>query len=389
MTTTTTNYGWVKPDVGASDDVWGGYINTDLDGIDAIVKGVSVVANAAYPASNPSGYQTAAQVASVVIGDNRIINGDMRIDQRNGGALINPAVNGNYTVDRWLFQAAQSGRFSSQRNLIGITPPSGFPYYLGFQSLSAYTPLAADTFLASQSIEADMLSDFAWGTAAAQPVTLSFWAYSGLTGTFSGAICNYANTRAYPFIFSLPNGGAWTKITLTIPGDTAGTWVMSGNGGGVSLRFDLGSGANFRAAAGAWTAGNIVGVNGAVNVVSTSGAVLFLTGVKLEIGSVATPFNRQSLAKSMADCQRYFQAGTNIALEGYSGGASSIVGGTIWFQVMMRSSPTLTQSGASYSNGSALALDQASPTACRALWTGNSASRSAINGLTFTASAEL
>ena len=107
MTTTTTNYGWVKPDVGASDDVWGGYINTDLDGIDAIVKGVSVVANAAYPASNPSGYQTAAQVASVVIGDNRIINGDMRIDQRNNGA--SGTANG-YTVDRWTIFASQRAR---------------------------------------------------------------------------------------------------------------------------------------------------------------------------------------------------------------------------------------------------------------------------------------
>ena len=244
--------------------------------------------------------------APQAIGDNRIINGDMRIDQRNGGAA--GTANNVYTVDRWAYTASQTGKGTWQRN---YGPPGslapGFPYCLGFASSSAYALLAGDYFQLGQPIEADMVSDFAWGTSSAQPVTLSFWAMSSLTGTFSGSVCNGAGSRSYPFNFQISSVNAWTKITLTIPGDTAGTWVMSGNAVSMYVRFDLGSGASQRAPANAWAAGNYVGATGAVSVISTNGAYFFITGVKLEIGSVATPFNRQSLAKSQADCERYFR----------------------------------------------------------------------------------
>ena len=126
---------------------------------------------------------------------------------------------------------------------------------------------------------------------------------------FSGAIRNYASTRSYPFTFSLPVANVWTKIAVTIPGDTAGTWVLQGNGGGLTVDFDLGSGSTFRGPANAWAATvspGYAGVTGANSMVATAGAGMSFTGVKLEIGSVATPFNRQSLTKSMADCQRYY-----------------------------------------------------------------------------------
>jgi hypothetical protein len=135
----------------------------------------------------------------IPMGDNRIINGDMRIDQRNNGAA-GTAIASGYWIDRWLYFATQPGRFQCGRNL---GPPGsfapGFPYCLGFGSLSAYAPLAGDTFGFSQMIEADMVSDLQWGTANAQPVTLSFWAISTLNGTFSGSIRNAATTRSYPF----------------------------------------------------------------------------------------------------------------------------------------------------------------------------------------------
>ena len=89
--------------------------------------------------------------------------------------------------------------------------------------------MAADSFTFYQTIEADMVSDFAWGTANAQPVTLSFWVNRTLTGTFGGAITNVAQDASYPFTYSVPAASTWTKIVVTIPGDTAGTWVMSGN----------------------------------------------------------------------------------------------------------------------------------------------------------------
>jgi hypothetical protein len=287
-----------------------------------------------------------------MIGDNRIINGDMRIDQRGvsttGGAAI------GYAIDRWQFGASQIGKLTWGNNsFFASAGPRGFPYFLGFVSTSAYASLATDYFRIAQIIEADMVSDFAWGAAGAQSVTLSFWATSGTTGTFSGSICNAAATRSYPFTFSLPTAATWTKIVLTIPGDTAGTWVMSGNAASLILAFDLGSGATYRGPANAWTATNYVGATGSVSIVATSGAYLFVTGVKLEIGSIATPFNRQSLAKSMADCLRYYQVVFGIA-GGYNLGGSQIYN-SLSYQ-FMRAVPSVTFVNIAYTNASGLGL---------------------------------
>jgi hypothetical protein len=240
---------------------------------------------------------------AVQMNDNRIINGDMRIDQRNNGA--SGTANG-YTVDRWQYFGTVASKGTWGRNLNSAGVSSGFPYYFGFQSSSAYTPGAAEIFQVVQAIEADFISDFAWGTASAQPVTLSFWVVSNRTGTFSGVIIG-ASTRSYPFTYSISTANTWAKISITIPGDTSGAWVMSGNAAGVSLSFDFGSGATYRGPANAWASAAYYGATGAQNIVATSGSYLYLTGVKLEIGSIATPFNRQSLAKSLADCMRYYQ----------------------------------------------------------------------------------
>ena len=248
-----------------------------------------------------------AGLAPTVVGginDNRLINGDMRIDQRNNGA--SGTANG-YTVDRWNWVSSPGGKITWGRNLNAATGPAGFPYYLGLTTSTVYTPAAGDFAQLLQPIEADMASDFAWGSAGAQPVTLSFWvASSNLGGTYSGAVGNVAGTRSYPFSFSIAAANTWYKVVVTIPGDTVGAWVMSGNAGSVAVKFDLGSGSTFRGPANAWAATNYIGVTGAVSLVANAGATFYVTGVKLEIGSVATPFNRQSLAKSMADCQRYY-----------------------------------------------------------------------------------
>ena len=265
--------------------------------------------------------------------DNRIINGDMRINQR--GAASGTA--GGYTVDRWSFVSSLATKGTWSQSSIGAAVP-GFPYCLGFQSNSAYTLAAGDYFAFQHKIEADMVSDFAWGSAAAQPVTLSFWAQSSLTGTFGGCVQNQAVNRTYPFTFSLPTT-AWTKIAVTIPGDTGGTWIMSGNASSVLVLFDLGTGTTYRGPANAWAATNYVGATGTVSVLSTANAYLNVTGVKLEIGSTATPYIRQSLAKSLADCQRYYQV--NGYLYGFAFNTSIIC--VLWpFQVPMRAPPTLT-----------------------------------------------
>jgi hypothetical protein len=292
----------------------------------------------------------------IPMGDNRLINGDMRIDQRNNGA--SGAANNVYTIDRWFYGATQASKGNWARNSSGsgVPGPAGFPYCLGFASSSAYASLATDNFYFQQRIEADMISDFAWGTSGAQPVTLSFWVYSSLTGTFSGCLENGAANRGYPFSFSIPVANTWTRIVVIIPGDTGGTWTLSGNGVGLYAIFDLGSGANFRAPAGAWATGNYVGATGAVSVVATNGATFYLTGVKLEIGSVATPYNRQSLAKCLADCQRYYQVLASMQLGGNSQVTGPITTAAIPLSPQMRAQPTVTTSNLSYGNASALTL---------------------------------
>jgi len=292
--------------------------------------------DAPFAINRATGITTIANLsAPQAIGDNCIINGDMRIDQRgvaSGGGTAN-----DYTVDRWQFQASQVGNGFWQRVASAVP---GFPYYLNFTSSSAYASLAADFFFFQQALEGDVISDFAWGTANAQPVTLSFWAFSSLTGTFSGCVKNYAATRSYPFIFSVSTANSWTKITITIPGDTGGTWVLSGNGGALYIVFDLGSGSTYRGPAGVWASANYQGVTGAVSVVEINGAAWGVTGVKLEIGSVATPFNRQSLAKSMADCQRYYST-VSAHLLTTATAASEYVCTTAALPVTMRTAPTL------------------------------------------------
>ncbi len=284
------------------------------------------------------------------INDNRIINGDFRIDQRNGGASGSAS---GYTIDRWQFSTTQVGRVYWQQNSSGSSIIyQGFPYYLGLTTISAYTVSATDYFAVMQTIEADMVSDFAWGTANAQPVTLSFLARSSIIGSFSGSIRNAGSTRAYPFSFNLPAANTWTNIVITIPGDTAGTWVMSGNAASLIVNFDVGSGANFRAATGGWQGGGFIGVTGSASIVATANAKFYVTGVKLEIGSVATPYNRQSLAKSMVDCQRYYQIYGSLNASGYNAAGSVAYGNYII--PAMRAAPTVVFSNQGYLNASAM-----------------------------------
>lgn len=292
--------------------------------------------------------------APQAIGDNRIINGDCRIDQRHNGAA---GTTNGYWIDRWFASQSQTSKLTWQR--VAGPVALGFPYCFQFTSSSAYASVAADVFTVYQPIEADMVSDFAWGTAGAQPVTLSFLASSSIAGTFGGTVKNYASAapyRTYPFSFSLPTANTWTWISITIPGDTAAGWTMSGNSGGVYVQFDLGSGSTYRAPAGAWIASNYIGATGTVSLVGTNGAYFAFTGVKLEIGTIATPYNRETMAKVLTDCQRYFESGYPVGINPGSASASpaffqyqsglvsqvNYSGNYVPFKTTKRTTPTLT-----------------------------------------------
>ena len=279
---------------------------------------------------------------------NRIINGDCRIDQRNNGASVTASANATYFLDRWRNIQNVNSKFSVQQNAGSVTPPVGFTNYLGTTSLSAYSLAAGELVGFGQIIEGLNVADLGWGTASAQTVTLSFRVYSSLTGTFAGSIQNGSQNRSYPFTFSIPSANTWTTITVNIPGDTTGTWLTN-NGLGLMLWFSLGSGANWQAAAGSWGAGEKYGVSGQVSVVGTNGATFYITGVQLEAGSVATPFERRDYGRELMMCQRYYyrQTPTGTAYYGVGFNDSTTVASLfINFPVSLRAAPSsVEQSG--------------------------------------------
>jgi hypothetical protein len=250
-----------------------------------------------------------------------VINGDMRIDQRNAGASVTPS-SGQYLTDRWQVVLTQSSKFTAQQNAGSVTRPSQFTNYLGFTSSSAYSVVAGDYFVTRQVIEGFNVADLAWGTASAQSVTLSFWVRSSLTGTFGGALQNDASNRSYPFTYSISAANTWEQKTLTIAGDTTGTWLTT-NGGGIYVTLGFGVGTTFSGTAGSWSGSNFLSATGATSVVGTNGATFYITGVQLEPGTVATPFERRSYGAELALCQRYFEKSYNI---GTSPGTNTSVG---------------------------------------------------------------
>jgi hypothetical protein len=280
--------------------------------------------------------QTAA--ASPLVLRNRIINGDMRIDQRNAGDSVTPA-NFAYLTDRWQFRASQGSKFTAEQTISGVSAPVGFTDYLGMTSTSAYSVGSGEQFGVRQFIEGLNISDLAWGTANASPVTLSFWIRSSLTGTHSGALGNSGDGRAYPFSFTVSSANTWEYKTVTIAGDTSGTWLTT-NGIGIKVSFNLGAGSSMLAAAGAWTTGEIVGATGSTSVVGTNGATFYITGVQLEQNTSATPFERRLYNQELANCQRYFEKLTSVTWTNVVTGLYN--GIHLPWKVTMRSSPTVT-----------------------------------------------
>ena len=270
---------------------------------------------------------------------NRIINGDMRIDQRNAGASVTPA-NGAYLLDRYQVIRTQASKFSAQQ----VTDaPVGFTNSMRITSLSAYSVVASDIFHVMQKIEGFNVSDLAWGTANAQSVTVSFWAKSSLTGTFGGSLVNSAEDRSYPFTYTISSANTWEYKTVTVAGDTTGTWLTN-NGIGIRCHFTIGVGSNYTATAGAWTAGAKFAPTGATSVVGTSGATLYITGVQLEAGNVATPFERRLYSQELAMCQRYYEVVITNDANGFYGtpAPSGQVGYSNYFyQTTKRAAPTI------------------------------------------------
>jgi hypothetical protein len=268
----------------------------------------------------------------------RIINGGMVIDQRNAGASVTPA-SGDYTLDRWQCFSSASSKYSVQQNAGSVTPPAGFKNYFGVTSLAATTVASGDYYMVEQKIEGLNTYDLAWGTASASPVTLSFWVRSSLTGTFGGAILNSGSNRSYPFTYSISSANTWEQKSITIAGDTSGTWLTT-TGVGLYISLSLGMGSTYSGTAGAWAGAQYWSATGATSVVGTNGATFYLTGVQLEKGSTATSFDYRPYGTELALCQRYYQFYDAGLVSGTTSGTSYGVSATC--TVVPRTTPTVS-----------------------------------------------
>ena len=298
---------------------------------------------------------------------NRIINGAMVIDQRNAGASVTPA-NNDYTLDRYQIKTTQASKFTLQQNAGSVTPPAGFTNYLGVTSSSAYSVVSGDHFGIIQSIEGYNVADLNFGSANAKTVTLSFWVRSSLTGTFGGTIYNSAANRSYPYSYTISAANTWEQKSVTITGDTTGTWLTT-NGVGLVVWFGLGAGSTYSGTANTWANTWYAQPTGTVSVVGTNGATFYITGVQLEVGSTATSFDYRPYGTELALAQRYYfktkpAAFSVISTGGYNS-STTVFQGFLQYPVTMRTAPTaLEQSGTAAHYD---VVNQSGATACSAV----------------------
>ena len=278
---------------------------------------------------------------------NRIINGAMVIDQRNAGAAWGTSING-FCVDRWACYQSTTGKINGGQNYNSLTPPTGYSSYIGVQSQSAYSVGASDYYVFRQPIEGYNIADLSWGTASAATVTLSFWVRSSLTGTFGGSVSN--GSVSYPFTYTISSANTWEQKTVTIAGPSTGTWGSS-NALGLYVYLGFGVGSTYSGTAGSWGAGNYYTATGATSVVGTNGATFYITGVQLEAGTTASPFEYRQYGTELALCQRYYYlvaSGTASPISMSTYFLSGNLSGMFNFPVM-RTSPTFTNtSGTNY-----------------------------------------
>jgi hypothetical protein len=285
---------------------------------------------------------------------NRIINGGMVIDQRNAGASI--TINSSaytYPVDRFAgFGEPTDGVFTLQRS---STAPAGFTNSLLATVTTADTSIGStQRYFVRQSIEGLNIADFDWGTVNAKTITVSFWVRSSLTGTFGGSIMNDNFDRAYPFSYTINSANTFEYKTVTITGDTTGTWLKT-NGTGLVLIFSIGAGSGRVGTPGAWQtpAAALFGATGQTNIIATSAATWYITGVQLEKSSLATAFEQRMYSPELQLCKRYYRI-AKWRWQGQSPGLGVGQGWTWVFDPEMRTTPSITTSN--FTNGSTYTL---------------------------------
>jgi len=318
------------------------------------------------PASGGTGVTTSTGTGSVVLSSgatltnatingavasgftlkNRIINGDMVISQR--GTSFSSLGSQTYTLDRWVCD--RFGGAATATVTQSSTAPTGFINSLLYTVGTGAATGATDYSNARQYIEGLNVADLGWGTASAKTVTLSFWVRSSVTGTYGVAFTNNGYDRNYIASYTISSANTWEQKTITIAGDTSGTWLTT-NGTGIRVIWDLGVGSTYSGAAGSWgSTYAIFGLTGGVKLTVTSGATFYVTGVQLEQGSQATSFEWIPYGLEFDLCRRYCEVYSNPNLnydqDGFPQAIQAVdVGGrgeTLITYYPKRASPTIT-----------------------------------------------
>jgi len=283
---------------------------------------------------------------------NRIINGAMEIDQRNAGASVTYGSSTTlYAVDRWGGFEDTDGEMTGQQS---SEAPAGFINSIKLTTTTADSSLGAtQRVIFRQIIEGSNCRDLNWGTSDAKTITISFWVRSSLTGTHGGVIANQAQNRSYPFTYTISAADTWEQKSITVAGDTSGTWLTT-NAQGIRLIFGMGVGSTYSGTAGSWAGTRYESATGAVSVIGTLNATWYITGVQLEVGSVATEFERRPYGTELALCQRYYEKSYIYANVPGTGGVpvgfiASMNNGVVTnstpgatFKVTKRTVPTIT-----------------------------------------------
>jgi len=233
---------------------------------------------------------------------NLIINGAMQVAQRGTSDTVDGG-GWDYVIDRFCALGQSSaGVFTYSQD---PDAPAGFQKSLKVAVTTADASIASgDIYTIRHTIEGYNSAHLDFGTSDAKTVTLSFWVKSSLTGTFGGAL-NNEGTRSYPFTYTISSANTWEQKTITITGDTTGTWGVT-NSHGVRITWGLGVGTTYSGTAGSWAGSEYFSATGATSVIGTASATWYITGVQLEVGETATPFEHRSFGDELARCQRYY-----------------------------------------------------------------------------------
>ena len=292
---------------------------------------------------------------------NKIINGKMELAQR-GTSFVAPS-NGTYTLDRWV-------QFNTTAAAYTLSQQSDVPTGNEFQSSLRVAVTTADTSIAASDLVAvrQWVEGFNARDLIGRTFTLSFWVRSSKTGVHCTSVKNTGGDRSFVIEYTISAANTWEKKSVTVSGGliTAGTWNWT-SGQGLAVDFALAAGSTYHTTANAWQTGNFVATSNQVNCLDTVGNIFAITGVQLEVGEVATPFEHRPYGAELALCQRYYATVNVLGLE------ANILAGFTYPQPM-RANPTI-----SLSIGSVIGQGA----------TGFHALHSARTGLTYTASAEL